>query len=143
MKLPLTFSGTAIINSDTQQIWSIKSGDNKVECSIPKDFGGPGLGFSPEDFFLQALINCFLGTFKISANLSKVVYNSLNVYGEIVLDSNENKQTVIKNCVLKITARGVVNRDRFTHMVNKVMKSGFILNSVKTEINYELSFESE
>ncbi len=115
-KLPIDFKSEALANGHFENTWAINSGPQKTQCGIPSEFGGMGGGFSPEDLFLQALINCFVGTFKVYAKASKVGFSNLAVKGNLSVD----------------------RPDRIETIVAKTIKDGFILNSVKSEIKYNL-----
>lgn len=142
MKLPLKFFGKANTLAGTQTPWHVESSVNKATCCIPVEFDGPGKGFSPEDLFLQSLVSCFIGTFKVFAEYSKVKYSEINIEGVLTVDKNSENQTIMKHTLLKIYPKDVEQKDRFNHLAEKVMKSGFILNSVKTELEYEIFYEN-
>ncbi len=91
--------------------WEIKSYESLSKCAIPPEFGGPGGAFSPEDLFAQALTNCFVATFKVYAQASRVEFQSVNATSNLVVDTNEAGKPVMKK---------------------------LILNSVKTELEFNL-----
>lgn len=142
MKLPIKFFGKATAEAGIQTAWQVECATNKTNCCVPVEFNGPGSSFSPEDFFLLSLINCFTGTFKVYAEHSKVNYTDLNIEGVLTVDKNDTNQIVMKHVLLKIYPKGIEQAERFKHLVEKVMKSGFILNSVKTELEYEIFYEN-
>ncbi len=141
MKLPIKFLGQAKTLEGIKAPWSAESGGNKVTCSVPVEFDGPGHGFSPEDLFLQSLMGCFIGTIKVYATHSKIRFSEIHVEAVLTVDKNSDNQIVMKHVLLKIYSKGVEQQERFKSLAQKVMKSGFILNSVKTEIDYEILFE--
>ena len=120
--------------------WPVSSGEHSTTCSIPPEFKGPGGGFSPEDFYAQALTNCFTATFQVYAMNSKVHYQGLHVKAELTVDLDEQKRPWMQSCQFKIEIQAAENPDRARALVEKTFKSGFILNSVKTQLTYELLF---
>lgn len=136
--LPLQFSSEANANQEFGDAWSIRSGPMQATCAIPAEFGGVGDGFSPEDFFLQALINCFVGTFKVYAKASRLTFSNLNVKGQLTVDKNESMKICMKKAFLQIEIHGVNQPSRIETIVAKTLRDGFILNSVKTEIEHKL-----
>lgn len=138
MKLPMDFFGKARALSGTQTPWDIESGSNKAVCCVPIEFNGPGTGFSPEDLFLQSIISCFTGTMKVFAENSKVKYAGFDVEGVLTVDKNTDNQIVMKHVLLKIYPKGLESLEKFKVLAEKAIKSGFILNSVKTQLEYEI-----
>jgi organic hydroperoxide reductase OsmC/OhrA len=139
LKLPIEFFSKAVSMESHLKPWTIVSGDQSGVCSVPVEFGGPGGGFSPEDLYLQALINCFVGTFKVYAQGSKIEYAKLEVFGTLLVNQNSVRKTTMEKCQLKVDLFGVNRPDRVQALVEKVFRDGFILNSVKTEISHQLT----
>lgn len=137
--LPVQFNSEAITTNNFEQPWMIKSGPTEFLCAIPPEFGGHGGGFSPEDLFLQAAINCFMGTFKVMAKLSKISFEKIQVQGRLIVDKNEENKTVMKSIHLDTLFSGVDRPDRVETLVAKVIKDGFILNSIKSDLTYNLN----
>ncbi len=137
----IVFESKALASGDFEKAWQIHSGELEAVCAIPTQFKGMGGGFSPEDLFLQALINCFIGTFKVYAKASALDFSNLEVNGSLTVDKDESKKTIMKSCKLNIEMSGVEKPDRVETLVAKVFRDGFILNSVKTQINYHLRID--
>lgn len=138
MKLPLNFKAEAVTKHGIQQNWTIQSYGNEAQLAIPPEFNGPGGGFSPEDLFAQALTNCLIATFKVYAENSKLTFEDLKVNADLTVDFNENKKTVMKKCHLNVVLKGASQPEKGTLLIKKAFESGFILNSVKTELSYSL-----
>lgn len=140
---PITFKSSAAAAGDFDKPWLIRSGGEQALCAIPAEFSGSAGGFSPEDLYLQSLMNCFLGTFKVFAKTSRISFTGLNVEGDLVVDQDETKKTIMKSCHLNIEIQGADRPDRLETVVAKVFKDGFILNSVKTQITYGLTIDGK
>lgn len=138
--LPIEFSTTAKATSDFEQTWISNSGESQTVCCIPNEFGGHGGGLSPEDLFLQAATNCFIGTFKVIAKLSKLNYSDILVNSKLVVDKNTLGKTIMKSIHLDISVFNSEKNDRFTTIIEKSIRDGFILNSIKSEISYSINF---
>ena len=139
LKLPIDFQSSASVSGESLEPWLIQSGAQSARCSIPPEFGGPGGGFSPEDLFLQSLINCFIGTFKVYTKGSRIHFARLDVSGSLTVGHNSSGVVRMQSCHLKIEIFDVEKPDRVKALVEKVLRDGFILNSVKTEINHHLA----
>lgn len=138
IRYPISFHATAKAPFGIQSKWSTESQTIQGACAIPPEFEGPGGALSPEDLFAQALTNCFIATFKVYAEKSKVVFQEVTVRTELVADLGENKKPVMTKCILHIVIRGCESPERIRTLAEKAFASGFIINSVKTEMRMEL-----
>jgi organic hydroperoxide reductase OsmC/OhrA len=85
IRYPLEFNYTASASKDPA--WTTQAPEGRAaSCAVPPEFEGPGGGFSPEDFFGLALLNCFMGTFKVIAEKSRVEFESLTASGTLTVD---------------------------------------------------------
>jgi len=139
MNYPVPFSSKTETTSGIQTTWKCTSGPNNTELAIPPEFAGPGGGLSPEDLFNQALTNCFVATFKVYAEHSKLKYEKILVDSELLVDLDENKKPVMKSLRAQVSITGCDNIDRAKLLADKAARSGFILNSVKTICNFEFN----
>lgn len=135
---PILFKAEAQAHSGLQTSWTINSYSQETSCAIPPEFNGPGSGFSPEDLFAQALTNCLIGTFKVYAENSKMIFDQIKVQTKLSVDTNESRKVVMKKCHLAIFLTNPSNVDKAQLLIKKSFESGFILNSVKTEMTYNL-----
>jgi organic hydroperoxide reductase OsmC/OhrA len=131
---PISFYANAHSKSGMAAPWTVESQNIFQTCAIPPEFEGPGEALSPEDLFAQALTNCFVATFKVYAEKSKVQFTNLVVKTELIADLNENKKPVMKKCTLNVKIAGCENPERVKLLAEKAFTSGFIINSVKTEL---------
>jgi organic hydroperoxide reductase OsmC/OhrA len=117
----------------------MESQNLEVRCAIPPEFEGPGGAFSPEDLFAQALTNCFLATFKVYAEKSNIQFSHVAATSELIVDLDENKKPVMKKFILHAEISGCDNADITRRIAERAFASGFILNSVKTELQFNLT----
>jgi organic hydroperoxide reductase OsmC/OhrA len=142
-KTPVEFSAEASSSSEVDKSWIIQSSQFETKCDIPVEFGGQSNGFSPEDLFLQAAINCFIGTFKVMTNLSRAKFEKVLVKGKLIVDKNNDGKTVMKAVHLEIQVVAAENSQRIKSLVQKAIKEGFILNSLTSELSYSLNVNDE
>jgi organic hydroperoxide reductase OsmC/OhrA len=142
IQYPLSFFSSASSAYGIQTVWDVESSGHSLRCSIPPEFDGPGGGLSPEDLFAQALTNCFLATFKVYAEKSKLSFSDISSQTELVVDLDEAKRPVMSEAKIKILIRGASAPERLKVLANKALSAGFILNSVKTRVQLELNFSS-
>lgn len=138
---PIPFTATASVTPGIQTRWSIESQNRKSDCAIPPEFEGPGGALSPEDLFLHALTGCFLATFKVFAEKSRVVFAQVSAKAELIVDLDENKKPVMRKFILHAKITGSENAARVRALAERAFASGFILNSVKSELHLDLEVE--
>lgn len=135
---PIEFHAKTAASCGMQTKWQSQSQDQSVSVSIPPEFQGPGGAFSPEDLFSHALTNCFVGTFKVFAENSKLTFESLQVESKLIVDLDEKKRPVMKEFFLKAKIQAPSNEDKARLLAKKATETGFILNSVKTLCHFDV-----
>lgn len=133
----IQFSCEASATSGMATSWSTTAQGIKNTLSIPREFEGPGGALSPEDLFSQALTNCFVATFKVYAQMSRLEFDSVSASSLLVVDLNEAKKPVMKSIKVSVTITRPSNPEKALSLAEKTARSGFILNSVKTECSFE------
>lgn len=137
---PLEFRVRAESAPGVDPVWHSESLHSKKASptAIPPEFGGLGGGFSPEDYFALALLNCYLATFKVLAKNSNVQYRSITTEGKLIVDRNDEGFPVMKEFFLKAEITGAEQADKTKRIAEKTSQSCLIHRSVKTKINYEI-----
>jgi peroxiredoxin-like protein len=106
-----------------------------IETAPPKNFGGTGDIWSPEDLFVATIADCFLMTFKAVSSLSKLDWISLDVDAEGTLDKVDSKlqfTEVHLNATLKLKEGG--NEERAIRLMHKAEQNCLVTNSIKTKV---------
>ncbi len=142
IQYPLEFPVDLVATAGIATAWRSQiPGREPLECAIPPEFEGPGGGFSPEDYFALAVANCFVATFKVIAERSRVVFAELKVNGRLVVDRDEAGRPMMKSMKLLVRiARGDEEgaSDRIRRVFEKTTQSCIVANSVKTSVDFEL-----
>ena len=136
---PILFVAESKSVSGIDMTWTSSSGKIENVCAIPVEFEGPGGGLSPEDLFAQALTNCFLATFKVFAEKSRIKYSNVSAVAELIVDLGDDKKPVMKECLLRVSVGGSEMPDRVRTIAERAFQNGFILNSVKTKLSLDLN----
>jgi organic hydroperoxide reductase OsmC/OhrA len=131
---PITFEGSALATEGIMSSWQTKATDTHLSCSVPKEFEGSSENASPEDYFLLAVMNCFVATFKVYASYSKVAFNELKVAAKLIVDKNQDGKPCMRKVEMDVQLSGISNPARARLLVDKVLANGFILQSVKSEL---------
>lgn len=143
IRYPLSFYASASSAAGIDTLWDVESSGQTLRCAIPTEFEGPGGALSPEDLFAQALTNCFLATFKVYVEKSKLGFSEIEAHMELIVDLDEQKRPVMNEAKMKVAVSGATEPDRLRLLADKALNSGFILNSVKTRVHLDLSFVAD
>lgn len=114
-------------------------GLDSMESNAPKEFGGPGDKWSPEDLIVAAVADCFVLSFRAVAGMSKYSWKDLSceVTGEL-----DKADTGVQFVGFKVKARLVVDGDadvaRAENLLKKAKGACFITNSLKAAAELEL-----
>jgi uncharacterized OsmC-like protein len=143
VQYPLKFSVSAEGLSGIDSTWNTRVPAHRPEeyrdliAAIPPEFQGPGGGYSPEDFYALALLNCFMATFRVIASKSQLVFQSVKLKGELVVDRDEKGSPWMKHFHLSANVEGAPDPERARRLLEKTSQSCLILNSVKTGKTFE------
>lgn len=137
-KFPMKFPVSAKTEKGIVSAWTTQTGAaSPLTCAIPPEFNGPGGGYSPEDFYALALANCFIATFKVFAENSKLEFKTLNVNAELEVDRNEKGFPWMARMNFKVQLDGSGNKELAQRVLEKTQKGCLVLNSVNTEKHFE------
>ncbi|GAB5411772.1 MAG: hypothetical protein ChlgKO_08860 [Chlamydiales bacterium] len=133
IEYPLKFQAISKMNGS----WSaIAHEQPPLNCAIPPQFGGPGDGFSPEDFFGMAIMSCFMGSFKVFAKKSALTFTELEGSVEISVDRNEQKSVSITQVDLQFSLRGAADVDKARAILEEAKNNCIVANSINSIINF-------
>ena len=137
LKYPMEFTSKSSAQAGINQNWSCQTPEFEGQLAVPKEFMGPGGAASPEDLFCLALSNCFLATFKVYAENSKLNYDPVEVDSKLIVDLDDNKKPVMKSLKGLVKITGASDTAKALFLAKKAASAGFILNSVKTDCTFE------
>ncbi len=141
MKFPLNFSVQAQAKEKVDTPWECKASSlPPILCSIPPEFGGPGRGYSPEDLFALALINCVIATFKVYAEKSSITYEKIFVEADLTVDKNPSENFLMMSHIdIKINISGTQDTEKTKTVLDKAIKECAIGNSIKTGKSFQIN----
>jgi uncharacterized OsmC-like protein len=108
--------------------------------AIPPCFEGEGGGFSPEDIYAMSLLNCYLATFKVFAEKSKLNFDKIEGEANLKVDVGDDQAPWMSQVEININLHGPDNPERAQRILQKTAKNSMIINSVKSvvEINWNI-----
>jgi organic hydroperoxide reductase OsmC/OhrA len=139
IQYPLYFQVESKAQRGIHSQWAtLTPGNPEAACAIPPEFEGPGGGYSPEDFFAMAMANCFVATFKVIAEKSKVEFESLRIAGRLTVDRNEKGQPWMAAIHLIVEVQpGATDPARIQRTLEKTSQSCIVAHSLKTPVSFE------
>jgi organic hydroperoxide reductase OsmC/OhrA len=140
---PISFTAEVKAGPEIDSPWEASAGEFSTSCSIPPEFAGSGGAPSPEDFYLLALSNCFVATFKVFANASKLSFESIDLKSHLEIDQDSPGKASAKSCMITVSLNGVENTSRASMIMKKVSTTGILLNSVKSQLKFEFLINGE
>lgn len=121
------------------------SGLTEIKVSIPTEFGGPGVGQSPEDLYAMALLNCFICTFQVYSKNSRLTFTQLAGAASLTLDLNDRKMPCVKavNFEIELLVSSAENVAKADKLLKKVSENCILINSVQAEKTFNFKVVSE
>lgn len=135
---PMVFPVSAESKSGIESLWSSSAGPHSIEMAIPPEFQGKGGGFSPEDLYAMALSNCFIATFKVLAERSRLAFASVSVESKLIVDRGEGGKPWMARLEMDVKLTGAEG-EKALQLLKRTSESCMILNSVKTEKAFNFS----
>lgn len=138
LKFPLKFTIQSESPAGMQSAWTTKANsfDRDIPVAIPPDFDGPGTGLSPEDLYAMALQNCFIATFKVFAEKSKLQYEAIRVISVLEVDRDEKGRPWMARLDMKVILKGSLQKETAQRILERTSQSCMVLNSVNTQKNF-------
>ncbi|NDC83275.1 OsmC family peroxiredoxin [bacterium] len=138
---PLPFRVSAVASSGISTPWTASSASmaEVLPVVVPPEFGGSATGYSPEDLYALALENCFIATFKVFAEKSKLTFESLQVSAVLWVDTMASGALGMARIEMNIDLSGPSNSDLAHRVIDKTTRGCMILNSVITEKIFNVS----
>lgn len=139
IQYPLKFPFKASAQASVVSAWqtSTPTLEQQLPAAIPPEFSGPGGGYSPEDFYALAIANCFVATFKVFAEKSRLTFETIEVTGHLEVDRDEKGAPWMARVFLHVHLRGPSSAENAQRLLDKVKNSCLVLNSIKTEKIFE------
>ncbi|MCB1108321.1 MAG: OsmC family protein [Chlamydiia bacterium] len=142
IKYPMTFKAEATGTPGISNTWTATShGNAPIVSAIPPEFMGPGGGYSPEDLYGIALLNCVLATFKVFAEKTGVSFNQIDGSAEIIIDRGDGGKPWISKINMHFIIKGAADPDKADKVLKESKAACLVCNSMKTEVSMTTQVE--
>ena len=106
----------------------------------PKEFGGTGNEWSPEDLLVASVADCYILSFKAIAKASRFEWVSLECDAVGTLDKEERfPQFTAFKLIVKLVVDAEVDQAKAERLLHKAEAICLITNSLKAESELEIS----
>ncbi len=104
----------------------------------PKQFGGPGDHWSPEDLLVAAVADCFCLSFRAIAAASKFAFEDLQCQVTGTLDRVERAMLFTEfKIVARLTLPAGADAERGQRLLEKAEQTCLVTNSLKSSVHLE------
>lgn len=142
IKYPLKFHAEAQATPGIANTWTSKSEDNApIISAIPPEFMGPGGGYSPEDLYGIALLNCVIATFKFFAEKSSLTFSEVKGTAEITIDRGEGGRPWISHIQLHLSLHGASDPAKGETVLKEAKAACIVCHSMRTEVSMETTVD--
>ncbi len=141
IKFPMTFDVEAKATSGISNNW-IAQGNHfpPIPSAIPPEFMGPGGGYSPEELFGIAIINCLVATYKVYCERHKVIFETIQAKASIKLaQDSSTKALFISNVDVTLDVSGAPDIEQATKQLKAAHMDCAISNSIKSCTSFHLN----
>lgn len=133
IKYPLQFKSTMKSHSGINTLFEGSSEEySPITCAVPKEFGGKGGGYSPEDLYIMAISSCFIATFKVFAEKANFVFSEICADANLVIDRNPKGVPELQKVDIIITLSGVSDQSKAKIILAESEKFCLVANSSKS-----------
>lgn len=110
-----------------------------LPVASPPSFGGPAGVWSPEHLFVLAAASCWMTTFLVVAQNSKLEFGAVDCSGVGTLEKGDDRRYWIPRIVLRprVTVLREEDRERTLRLIEKAEAACLISNSMKSAVTIE------
>ena len=134
IKFPMKFEVEASAAAPITSHWTCQTDKlPPIPVAIPPEFMGPGGGYSPEDLFGLAVLNCVIAMFKVYCAKSKLTFR--DIQGKAVLTADKDPAEpsfFISHIDLHLNVAGASDVEKVRKILEEAIKHCPISNSIKS-----------
>ncbi len=137
----MKFEVQASAGSGMQNRWDANSGElPPITMAIPLEFRGPGGGYSPEDLFALAILNCLIAMFKVYCEKEKVSFDQIKTKAELTIDKIAAENLIgVTHVDLYLDVTGASDGERARKIMDNAVKDCIISNSIKSGKTFHIT----
>ncbi len=111
-----------------------------IPSAIPAEFMGPGAGYSPEDLFALALLNCLIATFKVYSEKSNVNFREIQGKVNLTVDRIPGKTGfAMTQADIFLDVSGASDPEKLRKLLDSAIQDCAVSNSIKTGKTFHIN----
>lgn len=142
IKFPMKFEMSASSGPGAGTEWKGQAGNHPpICCSIPPEFMGPGNGYSPEDLFGLALLNCLIATFKVYTEKGGASFREIR--GKVILTIDRipgESGFAMTQADVSFDISGASDPEKIKKFLDAAIRDCAVSNSIKTGKTFHINF---
>lgn len=131
IKFPLEFEVNIEAKEGISTPWNGQGNAHvPIGCSIPVEFGGPGGGYTPEDLFALATLNCIISDFKVFCYKKRESFSKIKGKACLTLDLI-NQKLIFSNLDITLEVEGAIHPDVVKAILEESIANCPVCNCIK------------
>lgn len=141
IRFPVKTEVKATATQGVRTHWDAQAGTlPAINSSIPPEFLGPGGGYSPEDLFAIALVNCIIATFKVYCEKFKLSFAELHAKAILTTDLQPSDNLIwMKHIEVFIDVTGSSDEEDIRRQLESAIRNCAVSNSIKSGKTFHLN----
>lgn len=141
IKFPMKFTVESSAGSGIQEKWSCKAGDlPPIPTAIPLEFKGPGGGYSPEEFFALAILNCIMAIFKVYCEKAGIGFREIKGKVELTVDNMASENFIaVTHVDVYLDVIDASDPEKARKIMDSSVKDCIISNSIKSGKTFHIT----
>lgn len=137
----MQFEVQASATPGSQSLWTAQAEHlPPLSCAIPPEFMGPGGGYSPEDLFGIALLNCLIATFKVYCEKGGVSFQDIQGRVKLTVDRQGGQPGfMMTQADIHFDIRGCSDSEKGKKLMDAAIRDCAVSNSIKTGKTFHIN----
>lgn len=141
VKFPMNFPVSASASQGTGSVWTAQANHlPPIPSAIPPEFSGPGGGYSPEDLFAIALLNCLIAIYKVYCEASKVTFSEIRGRVNLTVDKVPGQPSFgMTQAEVFFDVTGASDVEKARKLMDRAIQDCAVSNSIKTHKTFHIN----
>lgn len=114
-----------------------------IPIAIPAQFMGSGGGYSPEDLFAMAVLNCILATFNVYCEKSKLAFTEIKGKAALTVDKQPDAPGIVMSHIeIFLQVKGASDPEKARKLLDGAIKDCAVSNSIKSGKTFHIDIQS-
>lgn len=140
IKFPMQFEVQATASGGMNSPWTAQTDLlPPILSAVPAQFMGPGGGYSPEDLFAIAVLNCLIATYKVYCEKSKISFQEIRAKANLTVDKIATGGFAMTQIDIFLDVSGTSDPEKARTILDTAIKDCAVGNSIKSGKTFHVS----